>query len=200
MGETTSRNVSAGTDATGVPARKKSRSANPAITMNTGAPSRNEAKSRSEPGHESRPVWPRRSVGPSGITRPPVRPKTIREITNGSTTTRIAAQKIRAFLNGAIHAARPAITANPTGMMISNHHSGTPPASVSTRPLSASNMSSEAKARMAQTSVVTADPYARAHGRQRSGKRSVVERARWCPVAVASSAPMKPTQSVRCSV
>ena len=49
-------------------------------------------------------------------------------------------------------------------------------------------------------SVVIADPYARAHGCSRSGSRSTVESARWWPVAVASSAPMKPTHSVRCSV
>ena len=117
---------------------------------------------------------------------------------NGDTATRIAPQKICAFRNGAIFAPRQAITAKPTGMMISNHHSGTPPASVSTRPLSASTMSSEAKASRAQTSVVIADPNARAHGRSRSGNRSTVDSARWWPVAVASNAPMKPTHSVRC--
>ena len=185
MGETTSRNVSAGTEAIGVPARKKSNSANPAITTKTGAPSRNEANSSSDPGHDKKPIWPRKSVGPSGMTRPAPRPKTIREMMNGDTATRIAPN---------------AMAAKPTGMMISNHHSGTPPASVSTRPLSASTMSSEAKASRAQTSVVIADPNARAHGRSRSGNRSTVDSARWWPVAVASSAPMKPTQSVRCSV
>ncbi len=135
------------------------------------------------------------------MSSPAPRPKMTRETRNGTTAATSAKQRMRAFLKGAIFAARTDMTAKPTGMMISNHHSGTPPASVSTRPLSASTMSTEAKARMAQTSVVTADPKARARLRiLLAGKRSTVESARWWPVAVASSAPMKPTHNVKCSV
>ncbi len=65
----TSRNVSAGTLATGVAARKKSSSANPAITTKTGAPRRNEAKRSSDPSHARGAVWPWSNVGPSGMTR-----------------------------------------------------------------------------------------------------------------------------------
>ena len=44
---------------------------------------------------------------------------------------------MRARKVGAFAAERTAITANPKGMMVSNHHSGTPPASVSIRVRSA---------------------------------------------------------------
>ena len=56
VGWMTKRNVSAGTAATGVPARKKSSTAYPAITTNTGVPSRKATKRASDAGHPNAAV------------------------------------------------------------------------------------------------------------------------------------------------
>src|SRR5947209_18419667 len=56
VGWMTRRNVSAGTAATGVPARKKSSTAYPAITTNTGVPSRKATKRASDAGHPNAAV------------------------------------------------------------------------------------------------------------------------------------------------
>ncbi len=63
---------------------------------------------------------------------------------NGTTIAASTPQKIRPRLSGAIRAPRKDMMAKAMGMTISNHHSGTPPASVSTRARSKRSMSSDA--------------------------------------------------------
>ena len=76
----------------------------------------------------------------------------------GTTAAQSRYAAMRARKVGAFTAERTAITANPTGMMVSNHHSGTPPASVSMRVRSARIIFTEANARTAITKAATRWP------------------------------------------